>query len=204
LTGHKAGTVALLFAAGGDQLLSGGADGKVRFWNVKDGKQMSQLYASIDGITLLSLSKDGKTLATSGTDAIVRLWNLDTAKLTMSIPDRTAACFSPDGERLAVAMRSGLIELRDATTHNICTRLRGHTEAPECICFSTDGKRLASCGKDGRSLVWDALRGHLLAELHAHKGSRPYGIAIAGDGATLAGGDEDGRLLLWDLTGLGR
>ena len=38
LPGHKGGTMALCFGANGLQLLSGGADGKVGVWNVKDGK----------------------------------------------------------------------------------------------------------------------------------------------------------------------
>ena len=203
LPGHKGGTAALLFAANGERLLSGGADGKVRFWNVKDGKQVRELDASQDGITHLSRSKDGKTLATSGSDETVRLWDMDTAMLTRSIPERTAGCFAPAGDWLAVATRSGIIELRDVATWQVHTRLRGHTQAPECLSYSIDGTRLATCGKDGRLHVWDAARGHLLAVLRGQKGG-PCNVAIAGDSVTVAAGDEDGRLLLWDLSGLGR
>jgi WD40 repeat protein len=128
LSGHKAGTTALLFCADGERLLSSGADGKVRLWNVQDGKQMTHLDVSKEGITHLSLARDGKTLAASSNDGIVRLWDMHTATLKMSLPDRAAVTYSPDGERLAVATRSGIIELCDAATGEVRARLRSHTE----------------------------------------------------------------------------
>ena len=162
---------------------------------------MTQIDVSKDGITHFFLARDGKTLATSGNDGTVRLWNVDNAKQNTSLPDRAAACFSPDGKQLAVVTPTGLIELRDTSAGQVRVRLRGHTNTPDHLCFSADGKRMVSCGKDGSMYVWDAARGHLLAVLRGYEG-RPGCVTITADGKTIAAGVEDGKLLLWDASSL--
>jgi WD40 repeat protein len=140
-------------------------------------------------------------LATSGNDQTVRLWNMDAATLTTSVPDRTAACFAPDGKQLALATHTGLIELRDTNAAQVHLRLRGDSDCPDRLCFAADGKRLAACGKDGGLYLWDAARGLLLAELRGYQG-RPRCVTLAADGNSVAAGTADGKLLLWDTSSL--
>jgi WD40 repeat protein len=203
LPGHKGGVAPLFFAPKSGQLLSGGADGCVRFWNAATGEQARQLEASKDWITHLSLSPDEKTLATGGNDWTVRLWDLESGQERKSLPERTGACFSPDGARLAVITRGHRIEILDAKTCSVRAILTGHTDAPDCLSFSTDGRLLASSGLDGSVRLWDARRGHLLALLTGLKG-RAWSVALSADGKTAAAGGEDGQVLLWDLAGLSR
>jgi WD40 repeat protein len=133
----------------------------------------------------------------------VRLWDLESGKERKALPERTGACFSPDGTRLAVTTRSHQIEILDAQTVHVRTILTGHTDAPDCLSFSADGRLLASCSLDGSIRLWDAKRGHLLALLTGLKG-RAWSVTPSANGKSLAAGGEDGKLLLWDLARLSR
>ena len=142
MPGHKEGVAPLLFTATGDQVLSGGPDGCVRFWSVRAGKELNRIDASRDWNTHLSLTLDGKTLATSGNDHTVRLWEVATAKERTALPARDGACFSPDGKRLAVVTPTHRIKLLDADTLETRAVLVGHTDTPDGICLSADGRLL--------------------------------------------------------------
>jgi WD40 repeat protein len=205
LTSHPGGTLALLFDNKGTRLLSGGSDGKVCLWNVKDGKQLDQFGASRQGINHLSLSPDGRFLATSDNDAIVRIWDMDKRGKTTSavkpqrvLRDRTGAWFSPAGALLATTTRTGTIELLDPTTGQTRLILHGHRETPAGLSFAADGQRLAATGKDGGVRVWDTSTGQLLAILRGHQGQL-CAPAFAADGKMVSAGDEDGKMLLWNV-----
>jgi WD40 repeat protein len=161
---------------------------------------LRELDVSKAPITHLSLSPDGKTAAISSSDLTVRLWDV-TAKRIITLPDCTSACFSPVDPTLAVATRSGTIELRDPATGAVQKRLRGHTEPPEALSFSADGKLILSLSKDGSVRLWDASRGYLRAVLRGTP-SPACCITLSADGKLAAAGSEDGKLLLWDLSRL--
>lgn len=57
------------------QILTGGSDGKVSYWEVLDGSLVRELEASSSGaINALDISPDGALFVTGGNDQIVKLW----------------------------------------------------------------------------------------------------------------------------------
>jgi RNA polymerase sigma factor (sigma-70 family) len=64
-----------------------------------------------------------------------------------------AACFSPDGKRLAVGTTK--VYLLDAATGALQATFQGHRGAIVALAFRSDGRRLASGSTDSTVLVWD-------------------------------------------------
>lgn len=59
-----------------DQLISGGTDGLLRWWDVESGKCVCIQEAHQGTIRTLRVSPDGRWLASSGDDGAIKIWNL--------------------------------------------------------------------------------------------------------------------------------
>lgn len=67
----------------------------------------------------------------------------------------SAAAFSPDGERLALADAFNEIHVYRVADGAELKTLRGHRAAVHCMEFSADGTRLATGSEDTTVLIWD-------------------------------------------------
>jgi WD40 repeat protein len=74
LKGHSGPVTALATWGDGMQILSGGADGTVRGWNLDSGRQTRQISHGA-AVIAVAMRGDGKRFASCGSDNIVRLWN---------------------------------------------------------------------------------------------------------------------------------
>ncbi|CAN5886045.1 hypothetical protein BH23PLA1_BH23PLA1_31290 [soil metagenome] len=81
IQGFEGPVFGLLFADEGKQLVTTGADGKIRVFDPDSGKPLHTLEGHNDWVYSLALSPDGKTLASGSWDGEVRLWGLEEAKL---------------------------------------------------------------------------------------------------------------------------
>lgn len=109
--------LSLAFSPGGNVVAAGATDGRVRLWNVQDGRLEANLgnfppnrhvydvAFSPDGQLLAAASGLGPTGMISHIEAgAVRVWNVRTKKLIWGLEPQTdvfALTFSPDGETLA-------------------------------------------------------------------------------------------------------
>lgn len=63
-----------------NQVVSGGQDGLIRFWNLEKGEILRKLEQG-SPVTALALSADGKRLLSTGSNSVARLWNLEDGKV---------------------------------------------------------------------------------------------------------------------------
>jgi WD40 repeat protein len=92
--GHDNRLTGVGFIDGGRTILSGGSDGRLKFWDLKSGREVGVLFPHASaglgrGIGALACAPDGRTIATGGADdGRIRLWEAATARLraTLTLP----------------------------------------------------------------------------------------------------------------------
>uniref|UniRef100_A0A914V7Q9 Prolactin regulatory element-binding protein n=1 Tax=Plectus sambesii TaxID=2011161 RepID=A0A914V7Q9_9BILA len=73
----------------GQQLVTAGADGHFRLWNLVTGQMVIEVNAHKDDIDDLDISPDGKVLVTVGHDAKTILWSLEDGSKLVEVPSPT-------------------------------------------------------------------------------------------------------------------
>jgi len=63
------------------RLLTGGADGTLRIWQVMSGLEMMTLRGHDRGIGSIALSPNDDAFATNGYDGVLRLWRVATPQM---------------------------------------------------------------------------------------------------------------------------
>src|SRR5260370_896492 len=74
--GLASGLYAVAWDAIGDRLLSGGSDGRVRWWELPSGACLLVREAHQGTVQALKVSPDGKRIASCGDDGAIRIWDV--------------------------------------------------------------------------------------------------------------------------------
>jgi WD40 repeat protein/transcriptional regulator with XRE-family HTH domain len=74
--GHPGVVNALAWSSGGDQLIAGGCDGMLRWWDMQSRACVIVQKAHQGTIQSLRISPDGRRLASCGDDGAIRIWDL--------------------------------------------------------------------------------------------------------------------------------
>jgi tetratricopeptide (TPR) repeat protein len=102
------------FAPDGKTLALASREGSVQLWDVATGKLLETLRGHSSAVSAVVFSPDGRTLASGGSDQTVRLWNVATRRQLLQLDTGNvelggvmSLAFSPDGEQLLAAGRTG-------------------------------------------------------------------------------------------------
>ena len=147
LFGLKKGITALAFSPKEGLLAAGGADGRIRLWEMVGPlpKQIPHCFGENteegDGFRGLCFSADGRILASVerrryASEGLIQLWALQQAGVvghTRLLTRGTSVAFSPDDRRLAVGETGGAVTLID---------LAGPIPKRECQSVRLPGGRL--------------------------------------------------------------
>ena len=169
LGGHESYVTGLALA--GSNLVSGGYDGRLIWWDVESGSRIRAIDAHRKWIRGVKATPDGKVVASVADDMVCRLWDAATGQLLDELRGHAeqtphhfssmlfACAISPDGALVATGDKVGHVNVW-ATE---CGALLGTVEAPlfytwdpvqrrhsiggiRALAFSPDGSRLAVGG----------------------------------------------------------
>ncbi|WP_263980773.1 trypsin-like peptidase domain-containing protein [Streptomyces naphthomycinicus] len=139
-------------------MLAAGTDKGARLWEVKSGKDRTELSGRAEEIYYVSFSPDSGTLFGGSRQGVLYRWNVGTGNV-LSIPIRSTESMwsvglSPDGALFADGSMDGAVRLWDVQTGKVRTTLTGHTDFVNAVVFSPDGTRLATGSSDGSARLW--------------------------------------------------
>jgi hypothetical protein len=118
---HPGGLNCVAISPDGKQIATGGLDGKVWLWDVKNRKEVHCLIGHTERVTAVAFSRDGNRLL-SGSDAgagpgFLRLWEVRTGKQLLTIDQAyggvVGLAISADGRRALSGGSAGLVYLWD-------------------------------------------------------------------------------------------
>ncbi|MFF0079349.1 helix-turn-helix domain-containing protein [Streptomyces canus] len=160
-------------------------DGKVRIWDLPEGRLRHTFTSSHDSGEVSAFSPDGRTLAIA-TGGVIRRWDPVTGKQlgTLTVPGGSvrAIAFSPDSRTVAAAS-AATVRVWDVATGRKRRGFTGHPY-PEAVAFGPGGRTVAAVGLDGLVRVWDLATGRT----RTVRGDRIDGKAVvfSPDGRTYA------------------
>jgi WD40 repeat protein len=187
---HDSYVTGLVLTADG-QLVSGGYDGRLLWWDTGSRQVVRSVDAHRRWIRRVAISPDGTVVASVADDMACRLWNAGSGSMLHELLGHEAQ-----------------------TPHHYPSMLF-------CCAFSADGKLLATADKPGNVVIWDTSGGKEVARFTAegfytwdptqrrHSIGGIRSVAFSHDGSLLAAGgiskignvdhlDGRSRIELWD------
>ena len=92
---HDSAVTCVRFSPGGDRLLTGGDDGRVRLWETDTGKRLADWVGHRGGIRGLDWHPTGNWLLSAASDRTVRLWRLGDSQELAVFRKHNAALLAP-------------------------------------------------------------------------------------------------------------
>jgi WD40 repeat protein/DNA-binding XRE family transcriptional regulator len=211
LPAHPGGVPGVAYSPDGLHLASLGAHLEVKIWEATTGNLLHTLEGADEFGSSLAFSPDGRVLAAAFTTQVI-LWDTTSWKRIATFAGQTVGttvgynlgvgqiCFSPDGERLAVANMDGVSKVWEVATQAEGLSFGGEMPAKALAC-SPDNRLFATAGEEGIVQVWQGAGGANGAEIFALPlGGIIHAVAFSPNGTHLAAASEDGRVKVWDTT----
>jgi len=185
-------------------------DGKVIFWDTRDGKELCSFIAHRKGAYSLAFRPGGKILGTTGNDIISRLWDISSLnagkcniredyQLIANSYNSSDIVFAPAGDIFAVTDVHD-IRVRANESHKL-VRVLTTEAALYDLAFSVDGVYLAAAQPQGIVRIWEILTPEAAPMVlqDTNRAGFIWRVAFSPDNTTLAAGGSDGRVVLWDF-----
>ena len=200
LLGHTAPAWSIASAGTSAWVVTGGADGIVRLWDVD--RRVGPVMPCGDRVLAVACSPDGTAIATALASSTVRLWDARTLEagplLRKAVGRVNDVRFTPDSATVVGACDDGSVQLWDRATGHRREWLKPHDRRVYAVDVSRDGALIATASEDGTARVWSLATAAPVGEPRRH-GRRVLGVAIAPAGDLLATAGDDRSARLWRM-----
>lgn len=199
--GHAGPVYAAAFSPDGKKAVSGGADGVLRVFDTRTGKEMRRLDGHTGRIWTVAFAPDGRRVASGGFDGSVRVWDLVSGRELRRFDHADyvrSVVFSRDGNFILSGGDDKLARLWSIESDKEIRAFKGHDHFVWDVALSRDGKRALTASLDKTVRLWDVDTGEELKRLTGHKDT-VLSVAFAPDGRRALSGSTDKTLIVWNL-----
>lgn len=199
---HHGRVGAVAVNALGDTAVSGGADGRLVFWELRsrlparrDNSQSIDTPAGAEAAEAAALAEADEAAAlaagTPAGDKAVAAAAARTAAATVALPAEVLRlAWAGPTDLLAVAAADGTVYVVDAATRVVARRLAAVRSRPPPrltdLCWAGGGRRLITAAADGRLRSWDVPSGRLVDVLSTTGAGGVASAAVSPDGRWVA------------------
>lgn len=197
--GHYYDMNTLAYSADGQNIATGGEDGKVKLWNANSGFCFVTFPEHSAGISAVEFAKGGQVLFSASLDGTVRAFDLVRYRNFRTFTSPTPVQFSslavdPSGDVVcAGSMDTFEIYMWSVQTGKLLDVLSGHTAPVSGLAFSPTGNQLASSSWDRSVRLWSVF-GRSRATEPITVSSEAISIAFRPDGKEVCASTLDGQL----------
>jgi WD40 repeat protein len=182
----------------GARVAAGDDRGRVHVWSLKDGSLLTTVDCGHRSpVRRVALSADGKlvaALAPSG--VLVSSVDDQTSRATIAGDEQAVFRFLPDGSRLIIADRSGVVRLNSVVDGSEEAAFFGHVGRITGLGVSADGRTIVSGAASGEVKFWDARTGQEVMSFRRHS-VQVTQIEFSQNGKLLVTGGK-GQLAFWE------
>lgn len=155
---HDSWVTSVDFRPDGAQVLSAGADGTLRAWDVATGNRFF-LLDNVELALSVAYSPDGKTFATGGADSVLRVRDAESGRELWSAPADgriLSVAYGPDGRHVAAGDGSGVVRVWNVQSRK--ESAKADLKAPVwSVAFTGDGTAFAAGGEGNAVVLWNLL-----------------------------------------------
>lgn len=202
--GHLGTAAIVAYLPNGKQVLSGGADGTCRLWDVASGRWVQLQLAHQEAISDLAVTPDGLTYFSASSDQQIAEWDIEKGveRSRWEAHDSPVTCVRViDESRLLTTSAKGAARIWKLSNHDLLLTCDLHKSAITAAAVSPDGSTIATGTEDGRLMLWISRTGWDRRALPPQS-SAIRQLAFSPDGKSLLSGGGDSLLRVWDLESL--
>lgn len=198
---HESYVLGLIYAQGGESLVSSGMDNRVNIWNANDWSLIRSLEGHEKSVNSIDLDPDERVLATGSSDQTVRLWRFPEGQVTHVLQDRkqvvSSVEISPDGKWLAAGSYGGRAMIWTLEGEQV-VGIKAGKKNLVAVAFSPDQSCLATGGLGDEIGLWSLPDGERLGSLAGHSTAVSALSFLNGTRELLSYGYE-GVLRFWNV-----
>ncbi|HTU16807.1 MAG TPA: sigma-70 family RNA polymerase sigma factor [Gemmataceae bacterium] len=191
----------LRFTPDGKMLLTGGADGILRFWDTATGRALRRFTGFADGPSLFAFAPDKQTLAVVDGGSTIRLLDLASGKDRLPLYGHHGCISSiavmPDNQTVATIGQGKTLRFWKAATGQPLRQRAVAVDDFGTAGIRPDGRTYVTVGPDALYRLHDLASGEERAVLRGHKPYLPF--ALSPDGKILASASANKEVRLLDL-----